>query len=134
MKTIQVAVGMVLDQGRFLISKRKADSHLAGFWEFPGGKIEPGEMPEQTLVRELREEVGLSVRVETAYFEQDFTYPERRVQLSFFICRLVDPAEQPLPLQVVEVRWVEKKQLADYRFPEGNNALLAKIAADSKLN
>lgn len=84
-----VVCGIVLrDDGKMLICQRGDGRALAGMWEFPGGKVEPGESPQQALVRELREELGIEVRVGLALGEVDWTYPWARLQLMPFLCSL----------------------------------------------
>ena len=61
-KRVHVLVGLIADErGRWLVNQRRAGTHMAGLWEFPGGKLEAGERPEQTLIRELKEELGITV-------------------------------------------------------------------------
>lgn len=128
MKTLDVVCGLVWRDDHLLISRRAAKTHLAGFWEFPGGKLESGESAEQALMRELREEVGVEVGVEDLFHETDFTYPERQVKLRFYTCRW--QAGEPRALVgVAEVRWVRRDQLDDFTFPPANAALLDKLAA-----
>jgi len=123
---LEVAAALLRDEsGRYLITRRPEGGHLAGLWEFPGGKREPGESLEACLRRELAEEVGVEAevgeRVETVRWE----YPDRTVVLSFFHCRLVSgPAR---PLQVAALAWVEPSRLADYRFPPADRAILERL-------
>jgi mutator protein MutT len=106
--------------GRFLIGQRPAGVPSAGLWEFPGGKIEAGETPEQAAARECREEAGVDIIVGEAYPRVVHQYDYGRLELHFFACRLVDPQAMPQP----PFRWVERGQLADYRFPAANDALV----------
>jgi mutator protein MutT len=124
---IEVAIGVVRDDGRVLIARRPEGTHLAGLWEFPGGKVEDGETPAQCLVRELREEVGIEIAVGEPYERLEFVYPERRVRIYPFECRLL--AGTPSPIGCAELRWVTPAELADYEFPPANATLLAKIGA-----
>ncbi len=128
MKTLYVVCGLVWRDDQLLLARRAADTHLAGFWEFPGGKCEPGESDAQALTRELREEVGLEVAVGELFHETAFTYPERQVHLHFYTCGWQAGEARPLDA-VAEVRWVHPSQLVDYNFPPANDALLAKLAA-----
>src|SRR5574340_474268 len=82
MQTIQVVAAVLKDaQGRVLVSQRPAGKPWSGYWEFPGGKIEAGETPRAALVRELREELGLTVHEAQSWLQLSHDYPERRVQL-----------------------------------------------------
>lgn len=81
----RVAVGVIYDdQGRVLLAQRPADKPYAGYWEFPGGKIETGETPEQALRRELDEELGIEIDETFPWLVREFTYPTRTVELNFF--------------------------------------------------
>ena len=78
---IEVAIGLVWKEGRLLIARRPEGVHLGGLWEFPGGKIDPGESPSECLLRELREEMGIEAEVTGTREIIPFTYPERLVRL-----------------------------------------------------
>lgn len=90
----RVAVGILarLRAGshEVLLAERPADKVYGGFWEFPGGKIEPGETAETALIRELREELGIVVRAPRALVTERFSYPHAHVALEFFVCRAFD--------------------------------------------
>ena len=86
-KPVEVAAGLVFREGKLLITRRSAGGHLAGLWEFPGGKREPGETFEECLHRELREELGIEVQIDSLIEEIVHHYPERAVRLKFFRCR-----------------------------------------------
>ncbi len=85
MAIVRVAAAVVLrPDGAVLLAQRPAGKAYAGYWEFPGGKLEPGESPRQALVRELHEELGLGVVDAAPWFVQDFVYPHAHVELNFF--------------------------------------------------
>src|SRR5215204_6906636 len=86
MTAIDVAAGLVFRDGKLLITRRHADVHLGGLWEFPGGKREPNESFEACLVRELREELGIEVTVGDLVESLTHEYPEKTVHLRFFRC------------------------------------------------
>ncbi len=123
----EVAVGILaeaVDGGwRVLIGKRPEGSVLGGYWEFPGGKREQGESLERCLIREVREELGLAVRVTTSLPAVDHHYDHASVRLFPFFCERVDRSE-PQALAVSEWRWVKPTELADYTFPPANTELL----------
>ena len=127
MRTVVVAIGIVLREGRVLICRRRKDGHLAGYWEFPGGKCEPGEAPLDALHRELREEVGIGVEPTHAFEPMEHHYPEVRVRLRAFVCRHRTGEAQPHAAD--ELLWVTPAELAGYRFPEANGPLLEQLAA-----
>lgn len=121
-----IAIAVVEQEGRFLIGQRPEGAPLAGLWEFPGGKIEPGETAEAAAVREAREETGLAVEPLFRYPEHLHEYDHGRVQLIFIACRLAaDAAWAPRP----PFRWVERADLAAHAFPEGNRALIRLLTA-----
>ena len=122
---VLVAAGLVFRGGRLLITQRPAGGHLAGLWEFPGGKLEPGETWEAGLRRELREELGVEVEVGRLFCEVHHAYPEKRVHLQFYICRLVDG--EPRPLGCPSLEWVTAAELERFAFPEADRVLLEKL-------
>ena len=116
-----IAIAVVEHEGRFLIGQRPEGVPLAGLWEFPGGKIQPGESPEEAAVRECREETGLAVRPDFRYPEHLQQYDHGQVQLHFIACR---PADSHHTAVNPPFRWVQRDQLAEYKFPGGNDGLL----------
>jgi mutator protein MutT len=128
---VTVSVGILVHNGRVLVGRRPAGVRLAGLWEFPGGKLEPGEAPRDCLLRELREEIGLEVEITGAldvivHADHDLT-----VTLHPFVCRLRGAGAQPVvqPLVNSELRWVTAGELEDYPFPRANAPLLASVHA-----
>ena len=109
-----------------LISRRLGGAVLGGYWELPGGKLEPGETRQACLEREFAEELGLKVEVGRAMGVVEHTYDHGRVRLCPFWCRRL--AGTPKNLQVSEHRWVRPADLAAYRFPPGNHLLMRRIS------
>lgn len=129
-RTVEVSAGLIFREGKLLIAQRHADSHLGGLWEFPGGKREAGESFEQCLVRELHEELGVTVEVGELFESVDHDYPDKSVHLRFFLCRLT--AGEPQPLGCAAVNWVARDQLGRFEFPAADAGLLARLTqADS---
>ena len=125
---VEVAAALIQDDaGRYLITRRRAGSHLAGLWEFPGGKREPGETLEECLRRELTEELGAGFMVGERVERLTWRYPEKTVVISFFRCRLVSGRVEPREHQ--SCAWVEPARLSDYEFPPADRALLARLRA-----
>lgn len=125
MPAIEVSAGLLFRDGRLLITQRPAGTHLAGLWEFPGGKREAGETWEACLERELQEELGVRVEVGRLFDEVVHEYPGKRVHLRFFICRLTDG--EPAPLGCAAVKWVTAADLARHEFPPADAHLLAAL-------
>lgn len=126
MSTIVVAAAVVRDGDRFLLTKRPDKGHLAGFWEFPGGKVEAGESPEQALVRECVEECGLDV-VPIDILDVTFhRYPKKDVLLLFYACAL-GARREVQHLEVADHAWVAANELRRYELPPPDAKLLAKL-------
>jgi mutator protein MutT len=124
---IDVAAALISRDGKILITQRCANAHLGGLWEFPGGKREPAETFEQCLVRELREELGVEVKVGRLFEEIMHIYADKTVHLKFFLCKLLQGEPQPLGCEAV--KWAGKAELADYEFPAADTRLLNKLRA-----
>lgn len=131
MRVIDVSAGLIFRDGTLLITQRHANDHLGGLWEFPGGKREPGESFEQCLVRELEEELGIRVEVGAELEDLTHAYPEKRVRLKFFKCRLL--SGEPRPLGCSQLRWVAPAELERFDFPEADARLLLRLASDAGL-
>ena len=113
------------DKGRYLITRRRGGSHLAGMWEFPGGKREPGESLEEALRRELIEELSATFSVGEKVQTVRWQYPERTVVLHFYRCRFESGTIEPLEQQAME--WVEPARLAELEFPPADRELIARL-------
>jgi mutator protein MutT len=126
---VQIAIAVVERNGQFLVGQRPAGVPLAGLWEFPGGKIEPGETPEEAAVRECREETGLLVRPLFRYPQREQDYAHATVQLHFIACEVANDAPSaPEPASLdAPFRWIPRADLNRYEFPAGNRALLAQL-------
>jgi 8-oxo-dGTP diphosphatase len=120
--TIIVTAAVVRRGDTFLVTRRLKGTHLAGAWEFPGGKCDPGEALEASLIREIREELGVSCRVGHEVFTITHDYPDRRVELHFFDCTL---AGDPQPQLGQEMQWVPRGRLQDLEFPPADAELIA---------
>lgn len=118
---------MIERDGRYLVCRRTAGRHLAGYWEFPGGKRRPGESWRACLSREVWEELNVGVEVIAPLEAIRFRYADRRVFLRPFRCKLV--AGTPRALASTELRWVGASGLRRMRFPPANRRLLATLAA-----
>lgn len=125
----RVGVGLIERGGSYLIRRRPAGngSPMPGVWEFPGGKVEPGETPAEATARECREEVGLSVEVGVLNRRTLHEYPHGQVELFYFHARPSDPTAEPAPES--GFRWVRAADLPTYTFPPANEGLIADLAA-----
>ena len=130
---IEVAAGLVFRDGKLLLSRRRAQDHLGGLWEFPGGKRESGETFEQCLRRELQEELGVHVAVGALLESITHDYPGKRVLLCFFRCRLAAGEPEPRPLGCAAVAWVGLAELSGYDFPAADARLLERVKTDAEL-
>ena len=125
---IDVVGGLIRDdRGRYLITRRRAGTHLAGLWEFPGGKCEAGETLEQSLARELSEELGAMFAVGEQIETVRWDYPEKSVVLHFFRCTVVAGAVSPQEGQLMA--WVAPADFGRYEFPPADATLLARLQA-----
>jgi mutator protein MutT len=112
-------------EGRILIARRPAALHMGGLWEFPGGKQKRSESPRDALEREIREELGVGVTVGPLLETVDWTYPEKRVRLSFFRCAIEG---EPRALEGQEIAWVAPSDLPRYAFPPADAALVTRLS------
>jgi 8-oxo-dGTP diphosphatase len=126
--SLEVAAGLIRDErGRYLVTQRRRGSHLAGLWEFPGGKLEAGEAPATALRRELTEELSATFTVGELVETVRWEYPDRVVVLHFFDCRLETGPIVPTENQAMT--WVPPNELRDYDFPPADQELIRRLAA-----
>ena len=122
---IEVAAGLLFRDGRLLVTQRSEGTHLAGLWEFPGGKREAGETWEACLERELREELDAVVDVGPLFEEVHHEYPVKAVHLRFFLCRL--RYGEPRAVDCAAVAWVERDRLREFAFPAADFTLIRRL-------
>ena len=121
MTRLVVAAAIVERDGRFLITRRQQGVHLAGFWEFPGGKCEPGETLAACVIRELDEELGVEALVDEEILVTSHEYPARIVELHFLRCRISGTLTARLGQ---EIRWADRTELITLNFPPADEALI----------
>ena len=119
-----VVAAVIEEDGRFLVAKRLGGTHLAGCWEFPGGKVHEGETLEQALCREIREELNTDISNVTEVFRTSHVYPERTIELHFFRGRL---AGTPQPALKQELRWITRDEFSTLDFPPADAELLVEL-------
>jgi 8-oxo-dGTP diphosphatase len=125
---VEVAAALVRDPtGRYLLTQRLPDTHLAGRWEFPGGKREAGETLEECLARELREELNVDIAVGDKAEVVRWEYPDKTVVLHFYHCRITGGRLEPRECAALE--WVEPARLAQYDFPPADRQLVERLRA-----
>ena len=121
------ACALVDTDARVLLAQRPADRPMAGLWEFPGGKLDAGERPEDTLIRELKEELGIAVE-ENCLAPLAFashTYPDFRLVMPLYVCRRWQGTVTPLEGQ--KLAWVRPNRLRDYPMPPADEPLIAHL-------
>jgi 8-oxo-dGTP diphosphatase len=128
-KLVLVAACALIDaDGRVLIAQRPAGKVMAGLWEFPGGKVEAGERPEQSLIRELREELGIAVKEEclAPLTFASHAYPDFHLLMPLYVCRrwegIVEAREQQA------LRWVRPNDLRNFPMPPADEPLIPHLA------
>jgi 8-oxo-dGTP diphosphatase len=126
LRRLRVVAAVVREGGRILITRRKGRSGRPGQWEFPGGKVEPGEEEPAALRREIREELGCEVEVGPLLVRHRHAYAEVEVELAFFECRF-SPGARPRPLAVERMEWARAGTLHRYDFLEADRAILPAI-------
>jgi len=126
---VLVSAAVILAADRVLLTQRKSGTHLAGAWEFPGGKVEPDEDPRDALVRELAEELGVTATVGEIVEVTFHRYPLTTVLLLFYEARLVPGSPEPQTLDVAAVKWAGVRDLRDDLFPPADVTVLAKVRA-----
>lgn len=122
-----VVAAVCIEGDRVLLTQRPSGTHLAGAWEFPGGKLEPGEAPEEALAREMREECGVEVEVGEVLDVTFWRYPRKDVLLLFYRARIAAGAVQDLG--VAAHTWAARDELDGYEFPPADVRVLGRIRA-----
>jgi 8-oxo-dGTP diphosphatase len=119
----QIGVAVIWNQtGQILIDQRKVGGTMGGLWEFPGGKIEPGETVEACIEREIWEELAIEITVGEQLISIDHTYPTFHLTLTVHHCQHISGVPQPIESE--EIRWVNIGDLNNYQFPAANIAII----------
>jgi 8-oxo-dGTP diphosphatase len=130
MTFIDVTAAVIRKNGKVLIAQRATGEHLEGLWEFPGGKIEKGETPEECLKRELFEEFGIDVRIGQFITESRFSYKKKNIRLLAYV---VEHLSGDFLVKVhTAISWVALDQLANYSFAPADIPILEKIKFQGK--
>lgn len=124
-ETIAVACGLILQNGYVLVAHRAKEKQHGGLWEFPGGKLKPGENGKDAIIRELKEELGVDVEVvktlDTIYYE----YPDFFIELVPLVCQIV--AGTPKNVEHTAIKWCEHKELQNLRFTPADRLIVSKL-------
>lgn len=121
----QVVAALIREKGRFMICQRPAEKARGLLWEFVGGKVEKGETKQQALVRECREELGITVRVEEEFMQVTHEYPDITVHLTLFCASIQEGT--PQKLEHADIRWITPSEIGEYEFCPADEEILAKI-------
>ena len=122
---VEVVAALIVKDGRFMICQRPANKKRALLWEFVGGKVEKGESKEQALVRECREELGVTVRPGALFCEVDHDYPDISVRLSVYYADIVEGV--PQKLEHNDIKWITTCEIPLYEFCPADKDILEKI-------
>jgi len=121
MTTTTVIAAVIDRDGRILVTQRVKGTHLAGYWEFPGGKLEPGESHGECLVREIQEELDVAAEVGSHLHSTTHAYVERTVELHFYRASIMS---EPRAVLGQRVRWVTSRELLALRLPPADDELV----------
>jgi 8-oxo-dGTP diphosphatase len=124
--TLTVVAAVITEGDRFLITRRQAGTHLAGLWEFPGGKAAAGETHAEALTRELREELAVDAAIGRLILQTRHAYAEREIVLFFYECTL---AGAPTAVLGQEMRWAERHELTSLEFPPADAELITLLTS-----
>jgi 8-oxo-dGTP diphosphatase len=119
--TIVVLAGVIEREGKLLVTRRLEGTHLSGYWEFPGGKCDPGEPHESCLAREILEELNVGAQVGEEILVTEHAYASRIVRLHFRWCRITG---EPTPVLGQAMRWITREELRELQFPAADRELI----------
>ncbi len=122
---ITVVAAIIRRAELILITRRFDHVHLPGLWEFPGGKVEPGETLADGLKREILEEIGVKIDVGSECVRVDHDYPSKSVRLHFFNCTILEG--EPQAKEVADFRWIRPSELSRFQFPEADRELIQRL-------
>ena len=129
---IEVAAAVIERDGCFLITQRKPDVDLAGYWEFPGGKREKGESLKDCVQREVYEELGVQISTPVLFRSLEYEYSDKVVVLHFFRCVIL--GGEPRALGCADWRWVRPMELGQYQFPPADEPIVCELRLNFKGN
>lgn len=121
----EVVAALIWDENRFMICQRLAHKARGSLWEFVGGKVEPGESKEEALIRECREELGVTVEVGDVFMEVTHQYPDITVHLTLFSASIREGVPQKLEHQ--DIRWITAEEIGKFSFCPADTEILEKL-------
>jgi len=130
---VEIGIGIVIDHnGLVLIDQRLEDGGFGGLWEFPGGKRKKGETFQETIIRELEEELTIIVNVHDLLIDMEHDYVDKKFRFVVHICKLF--MGNPKSVQSQQFKWVEPSQLKFYSFPEANHKIISAFLNYLRIN
>lgn len=126
-QTQAIVAGILVSDGLALVARRPPGAHLEGTWEFPGGKVEPGETGEEALRREFQEEIGVGFDAARELYRLEHRYADRTVVLTFFLC--TGMRGEPAGREHQELRWVDGAELRKLPTPEANRTVIERLGS-----
>ncbi len=121
-RPLDVAIAIIGQEGQYLITQRLPADSFGGFWEFPGGKLNEGETFESCLIREIQEELGIKISVNSKLLVSEYAYPGRVIRLHCFLCTLL--SGEPKTLECAQWRWVASHELGKFQFPPASGTII----------
>lgn len=128
-QAVEVVAALIWRGDHFFVCQRPADKARALLWEFPGGKVDPGESHEEALIRECREELAVDLKVGDLYMQVTHDYPDLQVRLFLYHARIL--AGEPQLLEHADSRWITARQLDDFDFCPADEEIIRKLKADN---
>ncbi len=122
---ISCGVALIRRDGKYLISQRCEEDSFGSFWEFPGGKLDPGESLPQCVEREVREELGIEVKAGRFFMKVRRRYKRRVIELHFYTCEYL--SGEPQAIECQKFVWAEPSRLKDYTFPPANERVIRRL-------
>jgi 8-oxo-dGTP diphosphatase len=125
----KVVAAIIKDKDKILIAQRNSKDHLAGKWEFPGGKIEPGETPEECLVREIREELRIDVEIGSFYDDNVYGSKDQAIHLLFYWAEVMNGKITAIVHD--DVKWITTKELARFDFAPADIPIVKRLEREN---
>ncbi|HNU79873.1 MAG TPA: 8-oxo-dGTP diphosphatase MutT [Bacillota bacterium] len=126
-----VTAAAIIRDGKVLIAQRQQGSHMEYKWEFPGGKLEPDETPEECIIREIKEEMDIDIEVDDIYKVVKFKYEEKDILLLCYLCRIIKGDLKAIECN--DFRWVTKDELPGFDFVPADLPIVEKLINDKRL-